>query len=171
MKTKYFLLTFLSIFSTIIFVNCSRKIEFGDKGPEQVLENFTVFETDCGKKIWDLTAAEAQISEKTKIILLNDFKVKFYNNDKLSSVLKSSKGKIDSQNNNFFTEDKTTVTTSDGEILYCDNLKYISKDKKIFTDSNVKIVRKDYIITGTGLEATPDLSVVIIKQNKTVLKR
>ncbi|PIZ13861.1 MAG: hypothetical protein COY53_02580, partial [Elusimicrobia bacterium CG_4_10_14_0_8_um_filter_37_32] len=78
---------------------------------------------------------------------------------------------MDIGKNDFHTIGKTTVITADNEILECEDLKYVDREKKIFTDSSVVITRKDSVIKGKGLEATPDLSSVIVKNNRVEIKK
>ena len=142
--------------------------------PEQVLNKFSAYGTKEGKKIWYLTAEKAYVYESKNIALLEKFNVKFFKTDKntnlptnqISSVIKSNKGEMDIGKNDFHTIGKTTVITADNEILECEDLKYVDREKKIFTDSSVVITRKDSVIKGKGLEATPDLSSVIVKNNR-----
>ena len=174
-KNLYFLL------AALLFVSCSRKIETEMPEAEQVIENFTAFESDAGKRIWDLNARKAYVQESENFVLAKDFKVRFYRKgwesshspgrkeeDIIDSVLTANSGKIDMQKNDFSTEGKTKVKTSDGETLECEDLRYVAEEKKIFTDSQFTLIRKDSVIKGTGLEATPDLSVVIVKNNRVV---
>jgi len=147
--------------------------------PEQVLNKFSAYGTKEGKKIWYLTAEKAYVYESKNIALLEKFNVKFFKTDKntnlptnqISSVIKSNSGEMDIGKNDFHTIGKTTVITADNEILECEDLKYVDREKKIFTDSSVVITRKDSVIKGKGLEATPDLSSVIVKNNRVEIKK
>ena len=165
-------------------LSCKKKAKQEQAEAEQVLENFTAFESNSTRRIWDLNAKKAYVQESENIVLLKDFKVRFYKKnwetldipkktekDIVESILKAKLGKIDERKNDFSTEGETTVETSEGETLKCDGLIYRSAEKKIFTDSKFTLYRKDSTIRGEGLEATPDLSVVIVKHNKVVVKK
>ena len=54
------------------------------------------------------------------------------------------------------------VEAEDGTILFTERLLYSASKQKILTESPVRIVRKDSILIGEGLEASPDLSTVKI---------
>jgi LPS export ABC transporter protein LptC len=163
---------------------CKEKAKSEPAEADQVLENFTAFESNSGKRLWDLNAVKAYVHESENTVLLKDFKVRFYKKDweKLDipnktekdivdSILKAKSGNIDMTKNDFSTKGETTVTTFEGETLKCDDLYYLAKAKKIFTDSNFTLYRKDSTIKGIGLEATPDLAVVIVKHNRVVVEK
>ena len=176
------------IVSSLVFLLCCSGENSGrphsagtpeESTPEQVLEDFTAYSTKGGRKAWFLEAQRSQVYESRNIASLEEFSVKFYKTDKtnsfptdeISSVIRAGRGELDISRNNFTTMGKTTVTTWDNELLECEDLRYVENEKKIFTDSSVVITRENSIIRGRGLEATPDLSVVVVKHNRVDVKR
>ena len=144
-------------------------VNIKDKEVNQVIENFNMFESNSGIKKWNMTAETAQFVENEKYVLLINYTVKFFNEKKqgvVRSVLTALKGRLDTKTNDFYTIGETTVTNFGNEILWCRDLRYVSKKERIFTDSKIRIERKDSLLTGTGLEATPDFESIIIKQNR-----
>jgi len=141
---------------------------------EQVIKNFTAYQTKSGRKLWDLTAKQANIYKDNNLVKLKDIFIKFYDTKKkikfVISTLKAQEGKINTDTNDFYTIGYTTVTNYDNEILYCFDLKYISSEDKIFTESNIKLIKEDTIITGEDLEASIDLKKILIKKNKIEIK-
>ena len=151
---------------------------------EQVIEQFTAFESDQGKKIWDLTAAKGY--EENNVTIVKDFVVRFYrkgltlaqmnalkDKDRINSTLKAACGRIvaiDTQKSDFFTEGKTYITTPYGEKLVTSDLTYSSDKKKIYTEAEYVLTRNDSVIRGKGLEAEPDLSVIILKNNRILIR-
>ncbi|MFN3967090.1 MAG: LPS export ABC transporter periplasmic protein LptC, partial [Endomicrobiia bacterium] len=173
-----FVSIFISLFITyysLLILSCKTKENIKQQigEPEQVLKNFTAFESKEGKKIWRLVAEEAMVYESEKIVILKNFSVNFFSEEgnKSVAILKAPSGRINSDTNDFFTEGKTLLKTNNNEILECKNLIYRSSLRKIFSDSEVKLTRKDAIITGKGIEATPDLSSIIIKENIVEIKK
>lgn len=151
----------------------SSYIKRKEKKPEQILQNFTAFESKDGIKLWKLIAKEAQIYESESNVKLRDFKVTFFkkNGKDIDAVITALKGEIDTNANNFYTEGETVVTNSLKEVLECVGLYYDTNQQKIFSDSDVTLTRADSIVRGKGFEATPDLSSVIIKENIVNLKK
>ncbi len=175
MKSKQLLNSIVSIFISLLILSCKKpeKIQSEKVQPEQVLKNFTAFEYKEGKKVWKLIADEAKLYETEKIATIKGFTIYFFSEDgnKVVTVLKAPSGKIDTNNNDFFTIGKTILKTEKNETLECEKLVYKSSLNKIFSDCNVKLTREDAIITGKGIEATPDLSSIIIKENIVEIKK
>lgn len=139
--------------------------------PEQALEKFTVTETENGRPHWVLEAASAQIVEAEKKALLQQPRIKFYENGSYVSTLVAEKGRINTDSYDIWGEGKCVLDTSKGERLETSNLHYRSDIKKIVTDENVTLTRPKEIIYGKGFEATPNLENIVIKKQRMLLKR
>jgi LPS export ABC transporter protein LptC len=167
-KMKY-IIYLLIIFS---FFGCSKKQETKKTepaGPEQEIEQFSVADAKGGKLHWSLTANSAQILEVQKTVLLEMPKIKFFEEGKYVSTLVSSKGKINMDNYDFFADSSCVLSTAKGETLETRNLRYDSGKKKIFTNDKIKLTRPGELIYGDGLEATPDLEVIKITNQKLIV--
>jgi len=142
-------------------------------GAEQTLENFTTFTTKNGRKNWEMTAAAAKIFEKKNMVEVNKFTVDFFSQDgkTVKGRLSAGKGRIDTLKNDFYTEGKSVLKTPDNEVLKTSDLYYKAGIGMIYSDTDVILERKDAVITGKGMEATPDLSSIIIKENLVELKK
>lgn len=160
----------------LIFLGgCSDRVSELDKEvlPEQVIQKFACYQTFKGKKCWYLQADRAILNENNNLVHLDNFKLNFYNQKTESvSTLEAGKGELKVNTFDLFIIGKAIITTEAGtEILESSNLRYISTKKKIVGNDFVRLSRKDAIITGKGIESTPDLSSFIIKENKVILKR
>lgn len=132
---------------------------------EQFLEKFSMVETQAGKKQWELESARALLQEAEKRTKLEKLKLKFYKEDKLSSMLIAEKGDINTETGDMEAEGNVVFTSESEEVkVETDKLNWDNKRKKIVTDSFVKETRPGGIVTGYGLEADPDLSHSIIKR-------
>lgn len=164
MKIKYSLIIVLVVFiigcyKTKQEIPTPRKI----KG-EQELEKFSMVETVQGKKQWELEAAQAQVFEIDKKTLLEKIRLKFYKDNQLSSTLIAEKGYINTETGDMEAEDKVRFFSEQQKVtVETDKLYWDNTLKKIVTDSFVRQTREDGVITGYGMEAEPDLSKVIIK--------
>src|SRR3989339_221301 len=169
MKARFLLLA-AAVCAPVFLAGCNDgavKRAARSAGPEQVLKNFTVFESRNGIKNWVLAANEAQVFESQKNARLADFTVKFFTADgkTTKAVLKAKSGEIDTARNDFYTKGPTTITSANNDVLDSSDLRYKADTKKIYGDSYVKLTRKDGVVEGMGLEAEPDLSSVIIKES------
>ena len=106
------------------------------------------------------------ITNKKNNILLTKPKIEFYENGKYVSNLSALKGVVDTESYDIYAQGKCLLSTVKGEELRASDLKYCSDIKKIITDKNVMLKRENEIITGTSMEADPDLENIKIKNQK-----
>lgn len=139
--------------------------------PGQEIEHFSVKETRDGSPTWVLDASSAQILEQQKKVLLQNPKIKFYQDGEQVSDLTADNGRINTENYDIWGDGECLLTTVKGETLTTKNLHYRSDIRKIVTDEKVKLVRPDETITGVGMEATPDLETIIIRKQKVTLNK
>ncbi len=142
------------------------RIEEAPPIPEQAIEKFSVTETEEGKPHWVLEASTAQIMEKEKKVLLQMPRISFYQNGEYVSTLVAAKGRINTGNYDIWAEGPCTIDTAKGERLETSNLHYRSDIQKIVTDDKVTLTREDEVVKGQGMEATPDLSSIIIRKQR-----
>ncbi|MDI6641662.1 MAG: LPS export ABC transporter periplasmic protein LptC, partial [Elusimicrobiota bacterium] len=139
---------------SLLILSCEKKeniksqTNVAKSAPEQILKNFTAFESKAGKKVWSLVAESAEVFDK--VTLIQNFTIKFYseNGKSIDGILKASKGEINTEKNEFKTIGKTFLNSSAGEKLECSNLYYNPQTKKIYSDNDVKLERIDAIVTG-----------------------
>jgi LPS export ABC transporter protein LptC len=174
MNRRIPLLSVLAV-ALLLAAGCSdtkkKKIEEAPPIPEQALEKFSITETEGGKPHWVLEASSAQIHEAEKRVLLQLPRVKFYQKGEYVSTLVAEQGRINTDTYDIWGEGKCTVTTARGESLDTSNLHYRSDVQKIVTDDKVKLTRPDETVYGQGMEATPDLQSIVIRNQRTEVRR
>lgn len=132
---------------------------------EQFLEKFSMVETQAGKKQWELESAKALLQETEKRTKLEKLKLKFYKEEKLTSVLIAENGAINTETGDMEATGNVVFTSESEQVkIETDKLNWDNTRKKIVTDSFVKETRPGGIVTGYGFEAEPDLSRSIIKR-------
>lgn len=162
--------SYLSLLLFLFVLGCTSKekittSESNEQKSEQKLEKFSMVETVAGKKQWELEAAQALVFEKEKRTKLEKIKLKFYKEEKLTSILMAEKGDIDTETGNMQAQGNVLFTSVQEQVkVETEELNWDNKTKKIVTESFVKETRPDGIITGYGLEAEPDLSKSVIKR-------
>ncbi len=145
--------------------------------PDQWIEKFTITETRNGIPIWILQSEMAQVYNKQKKATLDQISIQFMNPPKelssksliltkksqtLAARLSAPKGEVNLDSHNLLVWNGVKVQSEDGTTLYSEQLRYSTDKQKIFTEAPIKIVKKDSILIGEGLEADPDLSTVKI---------
>jgi len=140
--------------------------DFSAGNAEQFLEKFSMVETQAGKKQWELEAARALLQESEKRTKMEKIKLKFYKEEKLTSVLIAEKGDINTETGDMIATGNVVFTSESEKVkVETDQLNWDNKRKKIVTDSFVKETRPGGVVTGYGLEAEPDLSRSVIKRD------
>lgn len=171
-KREIFKILFLIFVLCFYLAGCSGEDLQLDKSqskntqPEQELRKFNIVQTNNGKKQWVLEAQEAQIYEKTDRAVAKDIRVKFFEDESVSSILTAERGILDTNSGDMEVEGNVVVTSLvEKTKIETEKLRYISKEEKIVSDEFVKQTREDAIITGYGLETDPGLRKVVIKKD------
>ncbi|MFH1239070.1 MAG: LPS export ABC transporter periplasmic protein LptC [bacterium] len=134
--------------------------------PTQVLKKFTIVQTDNGHKQWEMEAAEARIYDQKHQAVVTGIRVKFFENDAVTSNLNADRGTMNSSTGDMEVEGKVVVhSLAEKTTIETTKLWYVDKENKIFSDQFVKETRPDVIITGWGLETDPSLRQVVIKKD------
>lgn len=166
--TGYWIAFYVLIFMFVLF-GCKQSrediLETPDYHGEQRIEKFSMVETVAGKKQWELEAAQAHIYDTEKRTKLEKLKVRFYKEEKPSSLLMAEEGEINAETGDMQAYGNVVFVSEEEQTkVETDRLFWDSHKKKITTDAFVKKTGPRDIVTGYGLEAEPDLSQVLIKR-------
>ena len=133
-----------------------------------LLKDFSIAEAEEGTARWRLDSQTARMDEKAGMIYFDSPRVKFYDNDKVSSEITSLTGSLKMHKKAAELTDKVLVNAKkDGMILKTTKLFYSSARGKIWTEEPVTIYKGRTIITGRGFTANPDLSEIQIEHQET----
>ena len=171
-KKEIFKILFFIFVLCFYLVGCSEedlplgKSALKSAQPEQELREFNIVQTNNGKKQWELEAQEAQVYEKTDQAIAKDIKVKFFEDEVVSSILTAEKGILNTDSGDMEVEGNVVVISLvQKSKIETEKLWYIAKEEKIVSDKFVKQTREDAIITGYGFETDPGLRKVVIKKD------
>ncbi len=174
------LLRFIIIgINIIVFPSCGKEknissVENDKKGPQLVIDKFSVTATNAGKMEWIFHAQRAIVFEDKNLIDADGIDIDFFfdkNGKEVSSHLTAKKGNVNTKTNDMEVNEDVILTTENGNKLFTEKLKWRSSDQKFFTDERVKVEKKDSILTGVGMEADTNLeSVGILKDVKVEVK-
>lgn len=155
----------------LVFVGCGQKAPppSGDvpQGlvPDQIIEGFSLMETENGKKQWVLTSPKASNYEKQKTVQIEGVKIDFYRvNEELYSTLTADRGTVNTTSNDMVAQGRVLVVSKDGAKLETNLLRWDNARQKIMSDDSVRITRGKTVMTGIGLESDPSLEHVVIKE-------
>jgi len=138
--------------------------------PEQTIRHFSFIQTEGLAKLSEIEAERAEIFKDE--ISLKSIKVKFYAEKKVISILEATEGKVLAGMDKMITADLIVsgevvlIAPGKGIKLELNELRWNAKEKKFISDGFVKETTEEAIIVGKGLEATADLSKIVIKEIK-----
>ena len=132
--------------------------------PQQQVFDYRLIETTAGVRQWVLAGAQMQKFAGQQDMLLVDVTMDFFREGDHFSTLTADSGRANEQTRNVHTWGNVIVVTDDGRRLDTDELFFDNKTQLIFNDVFDRFTRGEDIVTGIGLEATPDLEYIEIKQ-------
>ncbi len=134
-----------------------------EEQPEQKFYDYRLIETEAGVKLWILESDEMLKYAGREDVELVRVKMDFFREGDYFSTLVSDSGTANLKNRDVYVWGHVVVTTHDGRRLRTTNLTYTNTDGLIRNDVYNVFDRGDDVITGVGLEATPDLDYIEIK--------
>jgi len=135
--------------------------------PDQVIRNFSIDSFAGKEKDWHLESPRADIFESENRIRIQKPSIRFFENSEPSSSLEAGAGEIQTSGaRDLWAWDQVVMTSTDGARLTSEWLHYISEKERIVSTAPVTIVRPGTTIQGVGWEATPDLSEVLVRQQR-----
>ena len=138
----------------------------GSQSPDETMTEFVTQETDSGRVQWKLAAPRATRYNAKNVFLLDNPKIEFFDNmGNLQTTLTAKNGEYSVTTHDMLAYGNVVATSTKGEILETDSLRYLNERDKIVSDSHVKLTRGRDVITGIGMEADHTLDSVDIKRN------
>jgi len=132
--------------------------------PEQQIFDYRLIESSAGVRQWVLESDEMQKFVGQRPVLLITVKMDFYKEGEYFSTLTADSGLANLQTNDIHTWGDVVVETRDGRRLETSELFFSNETQLIHNDVFDRFTRADDVVTGIGLEATPDLEYIEIKQ-------
>ena len=172
------ILIIFCLFSVILLLSCgdtdlTQQIDDNNdnaNGGANILEGFSYFKTEKGKKIWDLSAIRAVIYKERGIIEVYNLKVNFYEEEVLVSTLKADNGILYQEKGDMEIENNVEIVSYRNKTkIETEKLFWNEESRRITSPGFVREERPDAVITGYGLEADPGLEKVVIKDRVRVI--
>ena len=134
-------------------------------------DNVDYTETRGDKRLWRLKADSVARQAQNREALLENVRMVFYDQGEFGDVhLSAKQGKWFTETGNIELVGDVTITSDEGQALYCQQLSYDNEAELITSETSVRLVAKDMVTTGIGLEYfVPQRRLVILEQVKTLL--
>jgi len=132
--------------------------------PDQEMFNTTIYDSKEGVRRWILKSDRLARYHDQDEAQLYGVHMDFYRADSLFSTLTSLRGRAHLKTNNLFAWGEVVVVTRDGRRLETEELDYDDTSGLISNEVFNRFTRGDDVMTGIGMEATPELDRFELKQ-------
>ncbi|MFT5234424.1 MAG: LPS export ABC transporter protein LptC [Candidatus Krumholzibacteriia bacterium] len=133
--------------------------------PTQQIFDYRLIESDAGVKQWILESDEMQKFNGQREVVLIRVHMDFFEDGEHFSVLTADSGRADLDNRNVHTWGNVVVITDDGRKLETEDLYFNNETELIHNEVFNRFTREFDVMTGIGLEATPDLEYIELKED------
>lgn len=133
--------------------------------PAQQFFDYRLIESNAGIKQWVLQSAEMQKFTGQRDVILVEVHMDFFRDGEHFSVLTSDSGRTNLQTKNIHAWGDVVVVTDDGRRLETEDLFYDNETELIHNEVFNRFTRGADVMTGIGLEATPDLEYIELKED------
>lgn len=130
--------------------------------PEQKFYDYKLFESEAGVRQWILDSDEMLKYAGRSDVELVRVKIDFFREGVYYSTLVSDSGTADLTSNDVFVWGHVVITNTEGRRLRTSELRFTNEDGRIRNEVYNVFDQGEDLITGIGLEATPDLTYLVI---------
>jgi len=132
--------------------------------PDQQFYDYRLIESSGGVKRWVLQSDKMEKYANREDVELYNVTMNFYRDGEYFSTLTSERGQANLTTRNLFAWGNVVVITADGRKLETEELHYDNISGLIYNDVFDRFTRGEDVMTGIGLEATPDLEYFELKE-------
>jgi len=135
-----------------------------DRIPEQQFFDYRLIESEAGVRQWVLQSEKMLKYTNEQEVELVTLTMDFFRDGAHFSVLTADSGKANIHTKDVHTWGNVIVVTDDDRRLETEELFFNNETGLIHNDVFNRFTREGDVLTGIGLEATPDLEYIEIKQ-------
>ena len=132
--------------------------------PEQQFFDYRLIESEAGIRQWGLQSEKMLKYAGERDVHLVTLHMDFFKEGEHFSVLTADSGKANTTSKNIHAWGSVVVVTDDGRVLETEDLFFDNETQLIHNDVFNRFTQDGDVLTGIGLEATPDLEYIEIKQ-------
>jgi len=129
------------------------------------ISKFTMTKMVHGKKLYVIKADKAVVDEKNKVVTVYNGDAEIYDKKIQVANIKFEVAKCDVSLGDVFFFGRNVITTVENEKIITYDIKYNSKENKIFSDKEIKIYKNDNVIEGVGFETFDGFQTIRIYKN------
>ncbi|MFP4466484.1 MAG: LPS export ABC transporter periplasmic protein LptC [Candidatus Goldiibacteriota bacterium] len=133
--------------------------------PNYVIEGFVLESTESGRIVWSVNASAAQVFELKGKAYAQNVEIEMSGGESGGIFLKGNKAVIYMENNFMEIEGDVYGVSDDGAVLRTEKLYWDDKERRIFTDEKVTIIKDGAKLEGAGFESDPGMRNFEINKN------
>ncbi len=134
-----------------------------EKRPNAIIDGLKLVSTVRGEKGWEFLAERAELFHERKLIKAQIIKVYYYKDEKIVSTLTALRCRLNTDTNDTYASGKVKLVTEQGEMLYTEELRWLAKTEKIYSDKSVTVIRGNNVIYADGMSSDTNLEKVKFK--------
>lgn len=127
-----------------------------EEGSEQVVESFTLVESDSGARVWRLDSDVGRYMEEDSIVLLSGVEMTFYENDVPETFLEGDSGLVEIEKGRMRIWGNVRAESADGRVLTAPELLWNEAKGYFRSDCLVTLVVPDSagrtVMSGRGVK-------------------
>jgi len=136
--------------------------------PNQIIESFTLHESNSGKRLYTLQASKAFVYEAEQRVDVTELRVSFYDDHgAVHSTLVADQGTIYSRTEDLVARGNVSVRTEDSTLLETDSLAWSNTARLVRTDAPLVISTPKGKVKGKGLISDAGLTKIEIQSEVT----
>ncbi len=128
------------------------------------MDDYRLTETSRGVRQWVMDSTRMRRFQGREEVELVTVHMDFYRQGEHFSVLVADSGQVNPRTRAVHVWGHVDITTEDGRRLETEDLHFDNATGRIANEVFNRFTRGDDVLTGVGLDATPDLGYVEIKQ-------
>jgi LPS export ABC transporter protein LptC len=133
---------------------------------DQVIHRFTLDSYAGLRRSWTLRSPQAWVYDEEHRVEIEAPRIQFYDAGRPGSKLTAGRGRIDSESRDVWASRGVVIISSDGARLESDHMHYVASQDRILSTAPVVVRRGSSEARGIGWEATPNLSEVVIREQR-----
>jgi len=154
----------------ITTTGCRKSSAAAPAEPKQIMEDFTMTQTESSKTVWQLSAPKASLTLEGDADLERP-EILFYKDGKHTSTANATKATVRGGQRNVVLQGDVVITSlQEKTTLRTDRLDYSAAKQMFRTESEVFIERPGAKLKGRGLEADAALENITIFHQRTVIR-
>jgi len=164
---KYIIFSLISLFFCCVNINEKQKIQQNNSVVDLLptISKFTMTKTVNGRKLYVIKADKAVVDEKNKVVTVYNGDAEIYDKKIQVANVKFEVAKCDVSLGDVYFFGKNVISTVENEKIITYDIKYNSKENKIFSDKEIKIYKNGNVIEGVGFETFDGFQTIRIYKN------